>query len=369
MWQVCQVQEDGEADVFASFDADLCGNISHIRESLGQERRTPAKVGEYAREAELSTLKTSAGADAAASETAASERIEQLLVGAIDMHCHSGPSVMPRRLDHIEALEEASKAGMRALLFKDHFYSVTPVAELLKDRYADLNVEMVTGVPLNDTCGGLNPYAVDHGLKLGARMVWMPTFSAANHIRHNYRGHRLVTTHPMLPAKMLTVLNEDRSLKDEAKFILDQIAEADAILSGGHLHISEILVLFEEAKNRGVNRRLVQHPTYTIDATFADMRDLAADGVFMEHSLCMFVEGSRFKRWTAQDLSEVIDAGTIDKTILGSDLGQVDNPTPVTGFRSVIKMCIELGLSDDDIRNLVGGNAAQLLGLDAESPQ
>ena len=46
------------------------------------------------------------------------ERVNALLVGAIDMHCHSGPSVMPRMIDHIEALEEASAAGMKALLFK-----------------------------------------------------------------------------------------------------------------------------------------------------------------------------------------------------------------------------------------------------------
>ncbi len=96
-------------------------------------------------------------------------------------------------MDHIDAIEEASSVGMRALLFKDHFYSVTPVVELLKGRYADKNVELFSGVPLNDTTGGLNPWAVDHGLVLGAKLVWMPTFSAANHHRHNYRGHRLVT--------------------------------------------------------------------------------------------------------------------------------------------------------------------------------
>ena len=33
--------------------------------------------------------------------------IEKLLDGAIDLHCHSGPSVMPRSIDHIEVAEEA----------------------------------------------------------------------------------------------------------------------------------------------------------------------------------------------------------------------------------------------------------------------
>jgi microsomal dipeptidase-like Zn-dependent dipeptidase len=59
----------------------------------------------------------------------------------------------------------------------------------------------------------------------------------------------------------------------------------------------------------------------------------------------------------------VIEAGGTELTILGSDLGQVDNPTPVSGFKAVIRLCIELGFDDPAIRKLVGGNAARLLEL------
>ena len=291
------------------------------------------------------------------------ERVNALLVGAIDMHCHSGPSVMPRMIDHIEALEEASAAGMKALLLKDHFYSATPVTELLSVHFRHLNVTMLSGVPLNDTAGGLNPYAVDHGLKLGARLVWMPTFSAANHIRHNRRGHLLPTSTPMKRPRMLTVVDEDGRIKDEVKEILDQIAEFDAVLSAGHLHISEIWPLFEEAEARGVQRRLVQHPTYTIGATHADIRELTEGGAFVEHSLCMFIPESRFQYYPSDELKAAIDAGGTEQTILGSDLGQVDNPTPVSGFRAVIRLCLELGFDDPTIRGMVGRNAARLIGL------
>ena len=303
-------------------------------------------------------------ASAAATDPILEKRVDALIKGAVDMHCHSGPSMMPRCLDHIDALEEAASAGMRALLFKDHYYSATPIAELLKGRYRHLGVEMLSGVPLNDTTGGLNPFAVDHGLKLGARLVWMPTFSAANHIRHNHRKNMLATKVPMLASTMLSVVDERGRVKDEVKFILDQIAEFDAVLSAGHLHISEIWPLFDEAKTRGVKRRLVQHPTYTIDASLADIRELAEGGAFLEHSLCMFIDESRFKHWSGEELKEMIAAGTVEQTILGSDLGQVRNPTPVTGFRAVIRLCIVQGYSDEEIRKLVGGNAARLLGLD-----
>src|SRR5262245_58360968 len=104
-------------------------------------------------------------------------RIEALLVGAIDLHCHSGPSVMPRMLNHVDAIRQAEAAGLRAILFKDHYYSVTPVVALLEETIKP-KIQLLTGVPLNNSTGGLNPYAVEHGFKLGARIVWMPTVSA-----------------------------------------------------------------------------------------------------------------------------------------------------------------------------------------------
>ena len=108
-------------------------------------------------------------------------RVSRLLVGAVDLHCHSGPSVMPRDLNHIEALKEAANAGFSAMLIKDHYYSATPITELLNQEYGHLNVKLFSGVPLNNAVGGFNKWAVDHGIALGAKLVWMPTFSSKNH--------------------------------------------------------------------------------------------------------------------------------------------------------------------------------------------
>jgi hypothetical protein len=256
---------------------------------------------------------------------------------------------------------------MRAILFKDHYYSVTPVVELIKAHY-DLDITLISGVPLNNTTGGLNPYAVDHGLQLGARIVWMPTFSAANHIRHGHRHTVLPTKMALLEPTMLTVVDDKGRLKEEVKPILDQIAEFDAVLSAGHLHISEIWPLFEEAERRGVRRRLVQHPTFLIGCSPRDIGELAASGAYIEHSICQFVEESTFYKFSPELLESVIASATVDRTILGSDLGQSVNPEPVEGFRGVIRLLIRMGYSDTDIRKLIGGNARQLMGLDEGSP-
>ena len=294
--------------------------------------------------------------------------IDRLLVGAIDLHCHSGPSVMPRYFDHYEAMQEAASVGIRALLIKDHYYSATPVTELLNKHFKHLKVSLLSGVPLNNQTGGLNIYAVEHGIKLGAKLVWMPTFTSANHIEHHRADEHFKDKFPQTKKKMLepiplSVLDENGKLLPVVGPILDMIAEHDVVLSSGHLHISEIWPLFEEAKRRGVKRLLTNHPTYVVDATLDDIRKLSELGVYVEHSMCMFVPGSKFKFYEPAELKAMIEAGTIERTILGSDLGQLGNPRLVDGFRNVIETCLDLGFTEAEVRRMISTNAAELMGL------
>ena len=289
-----------------------------------------------------------------------------LLQGAVDLHCHSGPSVMPRYFDHYEAMQEASDAGVRALLVKDHYYSATPVTEVLNRHFSHLKVTMLSGVPLNNQSGGLNIYAVEHGIALGAKLVWMPTFASRNHIAHHKADANFSfpkSRKAMLQPTPLTVLDDSGNLLPEVLAILDMVAEHDVVLSSGHLHITEIWPLFEEARRRGVKRLLCNHPTYVIDATLEDIARLASMGVYVEHSMCMFAENSKFRFYEPAKLHAMIQAGTVERTILGSDLGQVGNPRLVDGFLSVIEICLDLGYSEADVRKMVSTNAADLVGL------
>jgi hypothetical protein len=296
-------------------------------------------------------------------------QLDRLLVGAIDLHCHSGPSVMPRYFDHYEAMQEASSVGMRALLVKDHYYSATPVTEMLNAHFQHLKVRMLSGVPLNNTAGGLNIHAVEHGIRLGAKLVWMPTFSARNHLAHQKRDEHFGDRFPGTKKKMLepvplSVLDDAGKLLPEVGPILDMIAEHDIVLSSGHLHISEIWPLFDEAKRRGVRRLLCNHPTFVVDATLEDIRQLVAMGVYVEHSFCQFIPGAKYNFFEPKELDVLIRTGTVDRTILGSDVGQVGNVGLSDGFRQVIAMCLDLGYDEASIRKLVSSNAAALMGRD-----
>lgn len=288
--------------------------------------------------------------------------VDILMRGAIDLHCHSGPSTMPRLVDHQAAFEQAAAAGMRAILFKDHYYPTGPFAEMLKERFPGRATEPIGSVVLNNAVGGLNPYAVEHALKVGGRMVWMPTQSAANHIREGHRKVLLATKTPMRKPTTITILTPHGELLPEVGEVLDVVAQYDATLSSGHLHISEIWPLFDEARRRGVKRLVVNHPTYTVGASFADLKELAGQGVWLEHSICMFVPG-RFQCFGTAHLQDVLKAGTLAQSFFGSDLGQINNPTPVEGFRELIRLLLNLGFSQDEIRRLTGENAAKAIGL------
>lgn len=300
-------------------------------------------------------------------DAALEDRISGLLVGAVDLHCHSGPSVMARDINHIEAMQEAAAAGFRAMLIKDHYYSATPITEMLNQAYGHLKVTLFSGVPLNNAVGGFNKHAVDHGIALGAKLVWLPTFSAKNHIDSPYgiKAGFPHTTRKMIPFDPMTPLDANGGVKDEVKEILDLIAQYDVILAGGHLHISEILPVFEEAKKRGVKRLMVNHPSFIVGASYDDIRRLVEMGAYIEHSLCMFIKVAKRKRdpFPPETLDKLIQAGTVDRTILASDLGQRGADHPVVGFRNVIRICIDLGYSDDDIRKMVSHNALDLLGM------
>ena len=172
----------------------------------------------------------------------------------------------------------------------------------------------------------------------------------------------------MRPASGIPVLNADRTVRDDVKEVLDIVAKNDMVLASGHLHVSETWLVFEEAKRRGVQRLTLTHPEDIVDASMNDVKGLAAMGAFVEHSLCMFVEGSKFKTCNSEDLKKYVDAAGVDQTVLCSDLGQTGTISPLEGFRRGIKLCIDLGYDDDQIRKMVSTNAARMLGIEADLP-
>jgi len=297
---------------------------------------------------------------------ARAQEVADLLVDAVDLHCHSGPAAMPRLLDHHEAMLEANAAGFKALVYKDHYYGGMAHAQILQKLFPDVKTRLFSGIALNNANGGINPHAVDHAVLMGAKIVWMPTLAAANHVRKmatEAKGFPK-TSRKMIDPIPLSVLDANGQLTDDTKQVLDIIAAGDIILSGGHLHISEMIPLFEEAGRRGVKKLLVNHPTYLIGCTDDDLRTLVALGAYLEHSICTFIAG-RAQKWGPEEAKRLIEVAGLERTIFCSDLGLTGSPRPVDGYREFVFDLLELGYSHDEIRTVTSRNAAGLLNLEA----
>jgi hypothetical protein len=292
-------------------------------------------------------------------------RIDAILKGAIDPHVHSGPSIAARGVDHLELVRELSSAGFAAVVTKDHDYSGVVAAELIRKHHPELSTKIFSSIVLNNVVGGINPYAVEHTAAMGGKIVWMPTLAAENHLRWEKTASwsHPASTQKMRAASPVPVLDANKKVLDGVKDVLDVIAKNDMILASGHLHVSETWIVFEEAQRRGVKRLVFTHPEDIVGASLNDVRGIAAMGAMVEHSLCMFLEGSKFKTCSAEDLRHQIDAAGVDNTMLCSDLGQVGVFSPLEGFRRGVELCLKLGYQDDEIHKMVATNAARTLGV------
>ena len=273
---------------------------------------------------------------------------------------------MPRILDHHDAMMDAAEYKFAAILFKDHYYPGMAHAQMLEKLIPNTGVRLFSGVALNNATGGINPYTVDHCVKLGGKIVWMPTFSAKNHIEQ-YAGQASTfpkTAQKMLEPTPLSVLDANRKLTDETKACLDIIAEGDIILAGGHLHVTELFPLFEEARKRGVKKMMVNHPSYVVGCGDEDMKGLVALGVYMEQECGMFVDG-RGRMFDSGDLAHFIKVAGIDHTIISADLGMTQSLRPVEGFRHMVSMLLDLQFSSADIKKLISTNSRKLLNMAA----
>ena len=293
-----------------------------------------------------------------------SEKIDSLLKGAIDLHVHSGPGLIPRSLDHAQAAKEAMEAGMRAIVVKDQ-HSMTANAVYFIQKYIigqDSPFKVFGGLVLNNAAGGLNPHVVDGAIKSGVKIVWMPTASAENHIETHKRIHTdfPATKEKLLEEIPLKIVDADGKLLPQMDPILDLIAAGDVVMGTGHLYLDEIKLLVDRAIQRGVKKILMQHPEFLVEASIDEMVEFADKGVLIEHSMVFYTKGT----FEPEYLVEMIRRVGAERTVLGSDLGQMKNPLPMVGIRKCLELMLNLGVSDEEIDWMIRKNPARLLGLD-----
>lgn len=271
------------------------------------------------------------------------------LEGVIDLHIHAAPDIRPRLMDDIELAREAAEADMRAVLFKSH-HTLTADRAAIAEKHSG-GVCVFGGLVLNHAVGGLNPAAVEAALALGAQEIWMPTLDAANHRSAKGMGDGGIT-----------ILDETGALLPAVLEILRLVAEQDVILGTGHLSVGEIQPLVKAARKSGVKRILITHPELPIvNMSVAVQEEMVGPDLFFERCLIVTTPGEG-----GLPLSTIAAAvrqvGT-ETTVMATDFGQAENPSPVEGMRRYIKEMLDFGFDQNEIERMTCVNPAGLLGI------
>lgn len=271
------------------------------------------------------------------------------LKGIIDLHIHSAPDIRSRSHNDFELAEQAIEVGARAVVIKSHHSSTAERAWLVKKLYPEIDV--FGSITLNRSVGGINPYAVDYALKMGAKTVWLPTIDASNHRQKEGKSGGIDV-----------VVNDEISA--ELKEILKIIAEKNVILATGHLSPKEIYRVIKEAKKLGVKKMVVTHPEFHIvDLSISEQKELVNEfPVYFERTYAQPIGDGKYQLNLQTNLKAIHEVG-FESTIVSTDSGQVQNPLWKMAIKDYVNFLINHGISNKELETMTKTTPGALLDL------
>ena len=285
--------------------------------------------------------------------------MKKLLEGAYDLHVHPAPDVVARKMDDMELAKSYVEAGMKGMAIKAHYFNTTGRAYHVNHAFPSFHA--VGCVVLNNSMGGLNPYAVRQAGMLGTKLVYMPTMDAKN------MWDYLAASKAAIPfgasskssAEVKTIrVYENGALAKPIDEILDLIAEYDMVLCTGHIAPEESLALLRRAKEKGLKKLIATHIDWPATrASVEQQREYAACGAYLEHNVANIMSGdSSIEEFVAQ-----VKALGAEHIILSTDLGQAVNPEPVKMFEEYVQRLLDAGITADEMHCMIVSNPAKLV--------
>ena len=217
-------------------------------------------------------------AGVAAGQSAQEAEGARLLKGSIDMHFHMdppGPNSAPgNEQADLAKVRIAHARGLRALVIKDHNQ---PTAGLVYHLRLEVpNFLMYGGIVLNRPNGGINAAAVEFMATQirGApgKVVWMPAGDTESEVK--------ASKQPNQPFVSVTRAGE---VLPEVKEVISLIAKHNLVLASGHILAEDALMVFREARSRGVQHMIATHAMDLAGKmTIPQMQDAAKIGAILE---------------------------------------------------------------------------------------
>ena len=271
--------------------------------------------------------------------------------GAIDLHVHSAPDIVPRALTAVETAQIARRHGLRAVLYKNHSVETASLAYLVAQVVPEVGA--YGGIALNRSVGGFNVAAVERMAAMTGghgRIVWMPTVDAAQGPFAS-----AVRAADILP------LSANDELLPEVIAVLRAIASLDLALATGHSSPEDTLLLVRAAHDLGIERIVITHPLGDLSLPESIQREVTALGALLEFPFGMVEPIGSIP--LAELVMRIRSAGA-EHVVLSTDLGQPGNPVPAAGFANGIQSLLDAGVTEREIDLMIRRNPARLLNLD-----
>ena len=267
---------------------------------------------------------------------------KELIKGGYDLHTHTEPSAFHRALDDFDLVREAGEAGMAGVLIKAH-YGCTAARAALVNLHSNSAAKAFGSLALNQPVGGLNPYAVENSLKMGAVIIWMPTRDSENCLKFGDMPG------DFFQRPGISIFNENRELKKEIFEIFDIIKKYGACLATGHLDTKEAYLLCKTGRKHGVNM-ILTHPEWNrTKSSGAIQKELADTGVLIEKNWLNIAEGSV----SAEEMASNIRNSGVNHVYLSTDRGQAGFEHPVEGMLCFIETLLAQGFSENEIKTML----------------
>ena len=269
------------------------------------------------------------------------------LRGCCDLHVHTGPDIVPRKLGGMEMARQASAAGMRGFAVKSHVGSTAGRVSILRELFPELQI--FSGITLNRQVGGINPAAVEAAAKMGAKLLWFPTMDA--------KLYRKEAGAPDWESG-LSALNGSGRVSEEALAVLHMAKKYNMVVGTGHLGGEEGQKLVEAGHKIGVRHMVLTHVTLPVcQMDVEQLRCCVSLGAVLEYFYCHILSGKCTAEYTARQIQAV----GAEHVILSTDLGQLNNPDPVEGLAAFCGLLLEHGISEEELDQMTKRNPCGLL--------
>lgn len=276
--------------------------------------------------------------------------MDKLLQGAYDLHIHTSPDVTSRKCSDLEAARRMLAAGMAGGAIKCHYLDTAARAALLREQFPQLDI--VGGIVLNRSVGGLNPDAVERTAQAGGKLVWFPTLEAREYQRYHHRAEPEADLSRFVP-----VCGEDGKLLPAALDVLDAAAQYQLVVGTGHIGPHEGMALVRECTHRSCQMVLTHADNPADRYTLEQQVEAVRLGAMVEH--CFFT--TYYDRTPIEEISRQIRAVGCENVLLTTDFGQPESPCFDEGLSRYAHLLLVQGFTEKELRQMLHDNPARII--------